>query len=447
MTVGSVTAAGGQRCQTAGMDEVEASAGSALAVTFRDLGALCGGADSDGDSGLALASFVAQPRGPSASGGLIRPPVEDASATTVKLEPECDLGVCRVCGDAGAQIAIFDDERTSEKLMTCAAVQVSRGDGLPERICASCSSQLEAAIGFKLRCERSDALFREKLGIRPKTVVKTEFVLIDCDEEDSYDRAGRKIRQRKPLDDDFVHDGDFSDRDSDARVYDEGRKRKTKRRKRHEHAERLKSESDDDGRPSLKKRKANDPTGRYPCPDCDKSFPYPSVLKLHLVTHTKEKIHKCIMCAESFAQSKNLYAHYKQSHPFESTERVEDRPKSYPCGTCDKVFTHGKSLKVHEAMHTRDKKYKCDGCGAGFTNQTILNVHRKREHPQLIPTLSCTYCNRNFKHQSSLERHIDNHKHVIESSSSETKKPQLIVDLFKSIAPVTTTYWSDSFSD
>ncbi|XP_077292446.1 uncharacterized protein LOC143915611 [Arctopsyche grandis] len=361
-------------------------------------------------------------------------------------------------------ISIFDSEdtvRMCEKVMSCAAVQISQHDGLPEGICGGCVADLEVAFNFKNRCEKSDALLREKLGLKTKTIVKTEFVLIDCDEDlSANDRATRRSRAKKRIGDDFIEEEDFSVQETDDPSYETLPKKRKMRRKRKSLIQKSKpaklkkpkveSEDDDDDVILVPRSSDVPPKKRksYPCPHCDKTFPYPSVLKVHAVIHTKKKEHKCVLCPEAFVYTKELYAHYKQSHPNETGKpMVEESPKTFPCRMCDKVFGENKNLKVHEAMHMREKKYTCDGCSLGFTNMTVLNNHKKMEHPELCRPYACNICNRSFKMQSALERHVECHKLSETTKINEAKKPPLVKDLFKSIAPLTTTYWSDSFSD
>ena len=56
-------------------------------------------------------------------------------------------------------------------------------------------------------------------------------------------------------------------------------------------------------------------TPRYfPCPDCGKIFPSNAKLKVHYMTHTGAKPHKCQFCDRSFRQRLHLKSHMYISH-------------------------------------------------------------------------------------------------------------------------------------
>ena len=52
----------------------------------------------------------------------------------------------------------------------------------------------------------------------------------------------------------------------------------------------------------------------FPCPDCGKIFPSNAKLKVHYMTHTGAKPHKCQFCDRSFRQRPHLKSHMYISH-------------------------------------------------------------------------------------------------------------------------------------
>lgn len=152
---------------------------------------------------------------------------------------------CRVCLKTGLSdlIDMCDQDgvlKILDKIMLCASVQITKNDGLPCHICNSCVNKLHIAYDFKITCESSDVELRKRLNIAvPKTVVKTEFVLIECDDQD-YDlevsdsekpRAKRRYKEESDID--FLSDSqEDSGSDSSYGVNKPKSKRKSKRRTR-----------------------------------------------------------------------------------------------------------------------------------------------------------------------------------------------------------------------
>ncbi|KAI9248098.1 hypothetical protein BY458DRAFT_526760 [Sporodiniella umbellata] len=62
------------------------------------------------------------------------------------------------------------------------------------------------------------------------------------------------------------------------------------------------------------KRSLSDPTHRYPCPTCLKTFSRPSALETHRLSHTKEKPFVCTWCRKKFSVASNMRRHLKKTH-------------------------------------------------------------------------------------------------------------------------------------
>ncbi|KAL0275211.1 UNVERIFIED_CONTAM: hypothetical protein PYX00_003140 [Menopon gallinae] len=43
-----------------------------------------------------------------------------------------------------------------QKIMACATIDLSKGDGLPSRICVKCLTSVNAAFDFRVQCENAD---------------------------------------------------------------------------------------------------------------------------------------------------------------------------------------------------------------------------------------------------------------------------------------------------
>ncbi|RZC36565.1 zinc finger protein TC009514, partial [Asbolus verrucosus] len=86
-----------------------------------------------------------------------------------QLNYYCDVNlssVCRICLEKNQNnkkmCNIFDGgEPLYTMIMSCAAVQIMQGDGLPNTICQKCLAKLNVAWQFKLQCESSDLRLRQ----------------------------------------------------------------------------------------------------------------------------------------------------------------------------------------------------------------------------------------------------------------------------------------------
>ena len=133
------------------------------------------------------------------------------------------------------------------------------------------------------------------------------------------------------------------------------------------------AEQDEEGRPlsrpggrplpkkagGLRTRWSN---GRSPCAVCGK----PVVdMRKHLLTHSGEKRHQCILCGRSFGMASTLTVHMR-SHTGE---------KPFGCEECGKHFTTRSHLTVHTRKHTREEPYECRLCGEKFVWLNSMKRH------------------------------------------------------------------------
>ena len=88
---------------------------------------------------------------------------------------------------------------------------------------------------------------------------------------------------------------------------------------------------------------------------------------------------------------------------------------SFPCESCNKVFTLNGSLKRHiKSIHEENRPFKCTACEKTFKLKNYLKRHFSSVHENKRPH-KCTICKKTFKENNHLKRHF--------SSVHEMKKP------------------------
>lgn len=154
-------------------------------------------------------------------------------------------------------------------------------------------------------------------------------------------------------------------------------------------------------------RKANK-TRKCPCPfeGCARSFDYPSGLRRHVRTHTKEKPFHCKHpgCTKSFAEAYKLGEHM-QSH---------DKGKPFQCHTCLKWFKTKKWLSQHILTHISGRQlreYVCRVCDEySSTDHDKLFRHIIKRHPntRIFECHTCVNVNHYWCYNlAELRRHFN----------------------------------------
>lgn len=159
-------------------------------------------------------------------------------------------------------------------------------------------------------------------------------------------------------------------------------------------------------------------------------------------------------------EKKSLAAAVRKEHPcpycdevFATAERLKEHKKKYigqkplTCTTCGKMFKQRTSFEVHVSRHQEDAaKRHCADCDLTFATRIELRRHDQTTHGM---TFVCEQCRRPFTSQARLDQHSAGKCAAAKKMKLEPDVRQALRggDLFKSVAPLTTTYWSDSFSD
>ena len=131
------------------------------------------------------------------------------------------------------------------------------------------------------------------------------------------------------------------------------------------------------------------------CKDCKKSFPSPTLLELHLKTHSKPK--KCKVCSEKFDSIQDLMTHISSQHP--------EKAKNLQCTKCD-YATHDETQLTNHVIAVHDFNIKggtCPQCKRTFKNKHSVLAHVKRAH--IHKEAVCPVCGKLVK-EYILSRHL-----------------------------------------
>lgn len=135
---------------------------------------------------------------------------------------------------------------------------------------------------------------------------------------------------------------------------------------------------------------------QYVCNHCGRIFKTAGALKLHVMTHTGERLLACRVagCNKRFAQHSTRSFH----------ERTHSDDMPHICAVCGRRFKHATTVRLHMSVHTGYKPYQCPSCPMVFRRTCHLQQHL-RIHTGERP-FACSSCPKCFKDKQSLSRHI-----------------------------------------
>nr|CAH7764781.1 unnamed protein product [Callosobruchus chinensis] len=167
-------------------------------------------------------------------------------------------------------------------------------------------------------------------------------------------------------------------------------------------------------------------TGETPhkCIICYKGFYNKTVLKYHMMkVHTDDKPYGCLICHKHFYDTRNLKRHMDRVHSSVDTVNNEDEEaadlkrhhikhtglKQFQCQHCGRQFCTRSGLAKHVDQHLDKpriatvKSFLCMVCGKRFTASPSLKVHMRR-HTGETP-YQCQFCTKAFADKTSLKQH------------------------------------------
>lgn len=354
----------------------------------------------------------------------------------VKLREEeepIDPGQCRICLSKDNLLDIFTvDTKTHFRICDlimklCATVKISERDYLPHYVCNECIKRIDLAWELRTQCEETEKLLRSKLKRSKKTTRRapSEFVLIsaiDSSSESEDEDNKSEDEEFKLSEEESEQSSDSSD--SDVSFHEKKKPQPRRRRPPPSKSAPAKRIVTMPVRQPVKQSRIGDVV-RIPAMICDDDKPLnrrsgPPMKKTTKVV----SVFKCDACNRFCSTAEALQQH-RRTHTDEK------------CPICAKVFRPRSLLLQHIQKHKEDNDRVCGTCHKVFPTIYDCKRHIHTAHSQ---SMSCKKCKRTFSSKARLDAHKCD-------DDAGTKHNNDGRDLFKSVAPLTTTYWSDSFSD
>ncbi|PIO12696.1 hypothetical protein AB205_0058870, partial [Aquarana catesbeiana] len=107
----------------------------------------------------------------------------------------------------------------------------------------------------------------------------------------------------------------------------------------------------------------------------------------------REKTFPCPQCEKSFSSGLGLFIH-------QGTHREDGL---HTCSECGKCFLHRGQLVLHQRTHTGEKPYSCPECGKGFRQRSYLVLHQRFHNGE--QPYSCPECGKCFSVKAELVVH------------------------------------------
>ncbi|XP_055601978.1 zinc finger protein CG2199 isoform X2 [Uranotaenia lowii] len=368
-----------------------------------------------------------------------------------------DLDICRVCktkDDLGS-IFEFDEALRICDLITsvCTVARILERDHLPHKICKGCVDNLKIAVAFKTQCEATDKELRQTLKRSyNKARRNTDFIIVNCpmsdgeeDDDEQQDDDEYKVSHSEVESEPVTSDDSFA-------PIKKPKKQKTPKRR----GRRPKSESvSADTTPVVKRKRGRQPGFR---PQKKTPAPEPSLDG----TPTPRRRGRPPKSSVSPGIANVVYIEApdaSSSSDSDDDKPIRPRKKQHDCPKCDDSFSTGVELKEHLVTHKGDL-FPCTKCDKSFKSKAYLANHLQRheqDDKRREDKIKAKEAKRQMQRQKELQKRKDHEEKIkrqrTEGGSAEKKKKldpnpaNSGRDLFKCVAPLTSTYWSDSFSD
>ncbi|PNF32602.1 hypothetical protein B7P43_G18095 [Cryptotermes secundus] len=85
----------------------------------------------------------------------------------------------------------------------------------------------------------------------------------------------------------------------------------------------------------------------YRCKLCNKSFANADILRMHVTTHTGNRLHRCVLCSKTFVDEYQFTQHL----------HLHCEEKTHVCRLCNKCFSNINDFRTHTRIHKQERTY------------------------------------------------------------------------------------------
>jgi hypothetical protein len=139
---------------------------------------------------------------------------------------------------------------------------------------------------------------------------------------------------------------------------------------------------------------------KHYCQLCDKAYLSKYKLKDHILVKHEGQTVSCPECGKRFSSRSSMEMHKKQQH---------EGQYSIFCKVCGKGFNHTGHYYGHMNKHTNTKPFWCQQCGKRFYGSSYLHNHKQVCRGNNDLNYSCSVCDRKFKCELYLKKHMKIH--------------------------------------